>query len=78
MSGVESKHGSVQAGTVGPDCHHGIKNIAFDDWNSIVCPRCGRDWQGQSDYLADLARSAPGGEVTLGQYAPPQIARRSW
>ena len=42
--------------------------VASEDWNSITCPRCSRNWQGRDTYLHDLA--AIGGEVRLGQLVP--------
>ena len=50
-----------------------ILNIAHEDWLSVRCKRCGRDWQGRAAYIhALLSGSAPGERVTLGAPVKPR------
>lgn len=56
-----------------------ILNIAHEDWISVRCKRCGRDWQGRAAYIhALLSGSAPAERVTLGAPVKPAPRSRSW
>lgn len=69
-TGARATHGAMAAGA-GPACLNGRTDITGrDDWNTIVCQRCHRTWQGPDDYLHDLAAAARDGDVRLGQSAP--------
>lgn len=37
---------------------HGLKSIADEDWLRVVCPACGRDWQGREGKVAALISEA--------------------
>ena len=44
----------------------GLSWIAHEDWERVLCPQCGRDWQHRARGWHELVAAAPpGGRVTL-------------
>jgi len=75
---VHWEHGAIWPGSSGPGrAHHGIKNIALDDWWRVVCPQCGRDWRGREQLLVVLVKNAKAlgsSSATLQQTWPRDLA----
>ncbi len=58
-----------------------MKNLAHEDWLSVRCRRCKRDWQGRESYVVALISGVePGKRVTLGAQPLPRRERasRAW
>ena len=49
---------------------NGLKNLIHEDWISIVCKRCGHDWQGRQRQLRALIQSGNDTEVSLTNIRP--------
>jgi hypothetical protein len=57
----------------------GGKHLPDEDWVSVVCRRCGVDWQGRERYLLALVAGArPGERVTLGAVPRQPRPSRAW
>lgn len=56
--------------TFGTNDASGMKNLQHEDWISIVCKRCGHDWQGRQSQLHALIHSGNDTEVSLTNIRP--------